>query len=89
MNDAQSFRNEHFWTFNIGRYSIAVLSTAVVIWFRSLLHPWLKEECPFSLFYLSVLLTAWVAGSGPAVLAIALGTLAAAVFHYSGSEHVD
>ncbi|TWT50214.1 Autoinducer 2 sensor kinase/phosphatase LuxQ [Rubripirellula amarantea] len=70
----------HYWTLNIGRYSIAVISTAVVIWFRSLLQPWLNEECPFSLFYLSVLLTAWVAGSGPAVFAIVLGTFAAAHF---------
>jgi two-component system CheB/CheR fusion protein len=72
--DAQS------WTFNVGRYSIAIFSTAIVIWFRWLLQPWLNEECPFSLFYLSVLLTAWVAGSGPAVLAIVLGTFAAARF---------
>ncbi|KAA1257678.1 Sensor histidine kinase TodS [Rubripirellula obstinata] len=66
--------------FVLGRYSIAIFSTAVVIWVRSLLNPWLNERCPFSLFYMSVLLTAWVAGSGPALLAIALGTLAAARF---------
>lgn len=80
MNDAPSMQSTHCWTLSIGRYSIAVFSTAVAIWFRSLLHPWLNEECPFSLFYLSVLLTVWVAGSGPGVLAIVLGTVAAA--HY-------
>jgi len=33
------------------------------------------------LFYLSVLATAWLAGSGPALCAIALGTLSAAHFY--------
>ncbi|WP_146532611.1 ATP-binding response regulator [Rubripirellula reticaptiva] len=80
MNDEVLQRGIRNWTFNIGRYSIAIFSTAIVIWFRSLLQPWLNEECPFSLFYLSVLLTAWVSGSGPAVLAIVLGTLSAAQF---------
>lgn len=73
---------------NIGRYSIAVFSTAVVIWFRSMLQPWLNEECPFSLFYLSVLLTAWLAGSGPAVFAIVLGTFAAARFFISPTTNL-
>lgn len=60
------------------RYSTALVSTALAFWGRAALHPWLKEECPFSLFYLSVLLTAWLAGSGPAILAIILGTASAA-----------
>lgn len=66
--------------FDVGRYSVAMLATVVAVWFRAWLQPWLNEECPFSLFYLSVLLTAWIAGTGPAVLAILLGTLAAAHF---------
>lgn len=77
---ASDRRDAHFWTWSLGRYSVAIFSTAVVIWVRSLLHPWLNEECPFALFYLSVLLTAWVAGTGPAVLAIVLGTFSAAHF---------
>lgn len=59
-------------------YPIAVVATALVFWVRWLLDPWLNEECPFSLFYLSVLLTAWIGGTGPAMLAIALGTFFAA-----------
>lgn len=73
-------RNERSWSALGFRYATAILSTGVMIWVRFLLQPWLNEECPFSLFYLSVLLTAWIAGIGPAILAIALGTFAAAHF---------
>lgn len=62
------------------RYGVAVLTTALAICARYTLDPHLHEECPFSLFYLSVLLTAWIAGSGPAFLAVVLGTLSAAYF---------
>ena len=62
------------------RYAIAIISTLITIWIRLMLDPWLREECPFSLFYLSVLLTAWLAGAGPAALAIVLGTFSAAYF---------
>ena len=68
------------WLAPTGRYMTAIASTAVVIWVRWLLQPWLNEECPFSLFYLSVLLTAWIAGTGPAILAVVMGTFAAAHF---------
>lgn len=63
-----------------GRYLMAFVSTGLALWVRSALHPWLQDECPFSVFYLSVLLTAWLAGTGPAVLAIVLGTASAAFF---------
>lgn len=62
------------------RYAMAVGSTACAFCARLLLHPWLNEECPYSLFYLSVLLTAWIAGTGPAIVAIVLGTFSAAHF---------
>lgn len=61
-------------------YGIAIAATAVAVCGRLLMDPYLDEDCPFSLFYLSVLLTAWIAGSGPAYLAVALGTLAAAYY---------
>lgn len=61
-------------------YVTAIASTGLVVCGRALLDPWLNEECPFSLFYLSVLLTAWISGSGPAILAIVLGTICAAYF---------
>ncbi|MEZ6087471.1 MAG: ATP-binding protein [Pirellulaceae bacterium] len=62
------------------KYGVATLTTIAAIWVRTLLNPFLEDRCPFSLFYLSVLTTAWIAGTGPAIFAIALGTLAAA--HY-------
>jgi two-component system CheB/CheR fusion protein len=62
------------------RYTIAGLATLVAVWVRHILDPWLHEECPFSLFYLSVLATAWLAGMGPALLAIGPGTFCAACF---------
>ncbi len=72
--------NSQTWVSNGRRYATALVSTLVVVWVRMMLHPWLNEECPFSLFYLSVLLTAWMVGTGPAVFAIGLGTLSAAHF---------
>lgn len=62
------------------RYGIAFGTTALAIWARYHLDPYVEHECPFSLFYLSVLLTAWIAGSGPAYLAVMLGTISAAYF---------
>ena len=70
------------------RYGTAVLSTLVALWARSVLDPWLQEDCPFSLFYLSVLLTAWIAGTGPAVLAIVLGTFSAAHFFIAPANSI-
>lgn len=61
-------------------YGTAFVTTAMAVWARNWLDPHLDDECPFSLFYLSVLLTAWTAGAGPAYLATALGTAAAAYF---------
>jgi two-component system CheB/CheR fusion protein len=61
-------------------YVIAVISTGSATWLRSLLDPFLGTECPFSLYYLSVLLTAWLAGTYPAIVSLLLGTLFAAHF---------
>ncbi len=64
----------------LSRYSLAVATTALAVWARFLLQPWLGEECPFSLFYLSVLVTGGLAGTGPALLSLALGSFAASHF---------
>ena len=64
----------------IRRYTAAIASTASAVCGHMLLQAWLGEECPFSLFYLSVLLTAWIAGTGPAIVAVVLGLLSAAHF---------
>lgn len=70
----------------LSRYSTAVATTGLAIWARFLLNPWLQEECPFSLFYLSVLVTAWIGGIGPARFAIVLGSFAAALFFIQPSS---
>jgi two-component system, sensor histidine kinase len=61
-------------------YSVAIITTALAVWARYLIDRHVDDECPFSLFYLSVLLTAWIAGSGPAFFAVVLGTASAAYF---------
>lgn len=71
------------WVYVTARYGTAIASTLLAFWLRSMLQPWLGDECPFSLFYLSVLLTAWLSGTGPACLAIGLGTISAAYFFYN------
>ncbi|WP_164101296.1 ATP-binding response regulator [Candidatus Laterigemmans baculatus] len=75
----------HVWNNVLSRYTVAFISTATAVWVRSLLQPSLGSECPFSLFYLSVLLTAWIAGAGPALLSLLLGTLAAIFFFVSST----
>lgn len=68
------------WVAFLRPYTVAVVSTGTAIWLRTLLQPVLGEECPFSLFYLSVLLTASMAGTGPAILSLIMGTVSAAHF---------
>lgn len=77
MDLRTSFERVPHW---LVAYGTAVVTTAMAVWARNGLDPYLEEECPFSLFYLSVLLTAWTAGTGPAFLAVVLGTTAAAYF---------
>jgi two-component system CheB/CheR fusion protein len=63
-----------------GQYGTAILATGIAIWVRASVQPWLGDQCEFSLFYLSVLATLWIAGTGPAIFAIVLGSIAAAQF---------
>ncbi len=62
------------------RYGFAIASTIAVTWVRILLAAPLGDRVPFALYYVSVLLTAWVGGPGPAVLALALGIAATALW---------
>lgn len=66
--------------FHMGRYLFALIATAGATWCRHALEPWLNGENPFSLFFLSTLLTVWLCGAGPALFAMALAILAAAHF---------
>lgn len=65
---------------NTRNYAIAVLSTIAATWLRMPLNSLLGDRHPFGFYFLSVLLTAWLAGTGPAVVALFLGILAAAHF---------
>ncbi|MCA8999855.1 MAG: response regulator [Planctomycetaceae bacterium] len=64
----------------IRRYSIGALATLVAILTRVEMTPWLGDRVPFGLCFMSTLLTAWIAGTGPALFATALSVLAAAHF---------
>ncbi|QDU87206.1 Autoinducer 2 sensor kinase/phosphatase LuxQ [Pirellulimonas nuda] len=62
------------------RYGFAIASTVAVTWVRIFLSVSLEDRVPFALYYVSVLLTAWVGGSGPAVLALVMGIFATALW---------
>lgn len=55
------------------RYGCAVLCVAAATWLRVLLDPIVGNASPYPAVILGVLATAWLAGSGPAIVAIALG----------------
>ncbi len=64
------------WTrLSAARYAAAVLSVLVAWAIRTALDPYLQDFQPFAIFFASVLLMAWWAGMGPAILAAALGWL--------------
>jgi PAS domain S-box-containing protein len=64
----------------IHRYGSAVAAVALATGARWLLDPVLGDHHPFATFFLAVLFTAWYAGLGPSLLALALGAVAAANF---------
>ncbi|MCC9605740.1 response regulator [Blastopirellula sp. JC732] len=68
------------WMEQFRGYIFAIAATAVALWVRTMLHPILQERLPFGVFYLSVIMSAWLGGTPSAVLAMALGMLAAAHF---------
>src|SRR3954470_9713913 len=59
------------------RYGCAVAAVAVAAAVRRLLDPVLVDQYPFLTFLPAILLAAWVGGSGPALVALGLGGLAA------------
>ncbi|QEG33633.1 ATP-binding response regulator [Bythopirellula goksoeyrii] len=61
------------------RYGFAVLATVVATWARMSMHGWLDDHMPFGIYFLSAMLTVWVAGVGPAILSLFSG-IAAGVY---------
>jgi PAS domain S-box-containing protein len=57
-------------------YVLAIVFTAVAMGVRLALAPVVGDVQPFAFFYLSLALTAWFAGLGPAVLAFVAGLVA-------------
>jgi PAS domain S-box-containing protein len=57
-------------------YALAMVFTATALAVRTALSPLLGDVQPFAFFYLSVALTAWFAGLGPAIVAFLAGLLA-------------
>jgi hypothetical protein len=61
-------------------YGFAVGSILVATLLRLWLHPILGEQAPYATYFLAVMVSAWVGGLGPALLAVGLGALGAAAF---------
>jgi signal transduction histidine kinase/CheY-like chemotaxis protein len=61
-------------------YCFAVCITIAATWLRVQLHEDLEHRVPFGFHILAVLITAWLVGVGPAVVALMLGVVSVA--HY-------
>ncbi|MCA9101925.1 MAG: response regulator [Pirellulales bacterium] len=62
------------------RYGFAILATMVATWVRLSLSEILEDRMPYGLYFVSVILTVWVAGVGPALLSFILGIFAAVIW---------
>lgn len=62
------------------RYGVAIATVAAATLLGLPLHPPLGDGLPFALLTSAVLVTAWLAGTKPAVLATLLGAASAALF---------
>jgi len=59
---------------------VPTLAVALMTWLRMALSDALNESTPFITYFLAVMIAAWYGGLGPALVAIALSTLAADYF---------
>ncbi|MCA8984132.1 MAG: ATP-binding protein [Planctomycetaceae bacterium] len=64
----------------IQRYCIAIVSTLAATQIRLWIDPWVGDHVPFGTYMVAVVLTAWMAGSGPAIVTLLLGIIAAAYY---------
>jgi PAS domain S-box-containing protein len=58
-------------------YSVALLSVLLAAWARLVLDPWLGDHSQFTTFFIAVMVTAFLGGFGPGMLATFLGALCA------------
>jgi signal transduction histidine kinase len=64
----------------VARYGLAVWLTGVAFVVRLALAPYLHQQQPFATFFIAVILTAFLAGFGPTLVAFVLGYLTAEWF---------
>lgn len=57
------------------RYGMGVLTVAVILLLKLLIDPFIREESPFLLFLIAVMVSAWYGGLGPGLLATVLSAL--------------
>ena len=69
-----------FFKDGVRRYCIALFSVFVATQTRISLDPWVGDHVPFGTYLIAVVLTAWLAGTGPAIFSLCCGIFAAA--HY-------
>src|SRR5580704_11082382 len=62
------------------RYGYAALSVGLATEVRSLLDPVLGNQSPFPSMLLAALVTVWLGGIGPSMVAVILGALSADYF---------
>lgn len=62
------------------RYGCAVVSVALALWVRLLLDASLGNTVPYATIFLAILLTAWLGGFRPALIAVILGGAGAIYF---------
>ena len=65
---------------DVQRYCIALFTTIIATQMRLAIGPWVEDHIPFGVYMISVVLTAWLAGTGPAIAALILGIAAAATY---------
>jgi PAS domain S-box-containing protein len=63
---------------NLKRYGVAVLSTALATIARIWLHPLLYTRAAFITYFLGLIVTAWYGGLGPALVVVGLGAILSA-----------
>ncbi len=78
MLEKRSFIERPLW-----RYGFAVLAVAAATALKLLLAPVIQEETPFLLFAIALILSAWVGGWGPGLLATGLAVISADQFFSS------
>ncbi len=64
----------------VGRYGIAIVSVALGTIVHSGAEPWVGKTHPFTSYIFAVLFTSWYCGTGPAIVSLFLGLIAAAYF---------